>query len=46
MSRPITISLENLNSLYFKFINQFVLQYLPKDTYNDVVNLLSLKSAV
>ncbi len=27
-------------------MNQFILQHLPKDIYNDVVNLLSLKSAV
>jgi hypothetical protein len=27
-------------------MNQFILQHLPKDIYNEVVNLLSLKSAV
>jgi hypothetical protein len=34
MSKTVTISLENLNSLYIRFINQFVVQYLPKNVYN------------
>ncbi len=46
MSKTITISIETLNSLYCKFLNKYVLQYLPKNLFNDVSTLITMKSPI
>lgn len=46
MSKTVTISLENLNTLYIRFLNHFVVQYLPKNVYNEIAVLLTIRSAV
>ncbi len=45
-NKPLTISLQNLNTLYCKYLEQFILQHLPKTIVNEVNILLGMKSAI
>lgn len=45
-NKPLTISLQNIHTLYCKYIDQYILQHLPKTIVNEVNILLGMKSAI